>query len=89
MANPIYTIITHLTEASWEFIVISMSNWIHSYRASHVLWSTGSINWMLMLLIITCLKAIQIYFTPSGFHPIQTLMYDNSSRILQGNITCK
>ena len=86
MANPVYTIITHLTEASYELVVISMSNWTHSYRASHVPWSTGSTDWMSVFIIPTCWH---IYFTPSGFHPIQTMMYDNSSRILQGNITCK
>ena len=82
MANPVYTKLSHLTEASWEMVVISMSNWTHSYRASHVLWSTGSTDLMSMLIITKLLAT-------SGFHPIQTLMYDNSSRILQGNITCK
>ena len=51
---PTYTytiIITHLAEASWELVVISMANWTDFCSASRVLWSTGSTDWMSMLVM--------------------------------------
>ena len=42
---------THLAEASWELVVISMANWTDFCRASRVLWSTGSTDWMSMLVM--------------------------------------
>ena len=46
-----HTIITRLAEASWELVVISMANWTDFCRASRVLWSTGSTDWMSMLVM--------------------------------------
>lgn len=37
--------------ASWELVVISMASWTLFCRASLVLWSTGSTDWMSTLLI--------------------------------------
>lgn len=42
-------VIIYLAAASWELVVISMASWTDFWRASLVRWSTGSTDWMSML----------------------------------------
>ncbi len=42
---------THLAAASWEFVVISIASCTDFCRESLVLWSTGSTDWMSMLVM--------------------------------------
>ena len=52
----ILRIITYLAEASWELVVISMAEWTDFFITSRVLWSTGSTDWM-SILVMTRLLA--------------------------------
>ena len=55
--------LTKTTYASWELVAILIANWIDFCRASHVLQSTSSIDWMLMLVMTseTIIYWIKIY----------------------------
>ena len=46
--NPTFTS-TYLAAASWELVVISIANCTDFCKASLVLWSTGSTDWISML----------------------------------------
>lgn len=41
--------------ASWELVVISMANWTDFCKASRVRWSTGSTDWMSILVMFRLL----------------------------------
>lgn len=49
--NEHMTNIAYLAAASWELVVISIANWTDFCKASLVLWSTGSTDWISMLVM--------------------------------------